>query len=121
MAPRHRLALVDLAELGDPAGLAGGCVYRHRPVVERVEEDGTVGINRAAIDDVAAGDALRGREWLRLELPFHRRAGLGEIERIQHIRKRRDDVHRAVHDERWCFVTSKEAGREDHFRTQLLH
>ena len=86
---RHgdRLALLDVAELGPPDLLAAVRVDRDRLPVERVEEDLAGVIDRAAVDRVAAGDALRCRERLGLEHPFGRRAGLGQVERVEIVRE----------------------------------
>ena len=71
------------------------------------------GVERgAAVDDVAAGDALRGRLGLGLELPFHRRARLGQVERVDDVGIRRDDVHRVADDERRRLLALVDAGRE---------
>src|SRR5256885_12613228 len=57
-------------------------VDRGGAAVEGVEEDLPVGVGAAAIDPVAAGDAL-GRlvEILRLVVPLRRRARFGQVDR----------------------------------------
>src|SRR6185503_20798630 len=77
---RDRLALVDVAKLRDPLRLAALGVDRDGAAVERVEEDAPAGVRGAAVDEIAAGDALRRAERLRVVLPFDRRAGPAQIE-----------------------------------------
>ena len=109
---RHGLALVDVAELRVPLRLAGRCVDRDGVAVERVEEDRAVGVRRAAVHEVAARDALRRRRAASGRTPLRRRAGLAQVERVEDVRKRRDDVHRVADDERRGFVAGDGAGRE---------
>src|SRR5438067_11914852 len=42
------------------------------------------------------------------EFPFRRRAGFREVERVNVVRKRRDDVHRSVDDQRRSLVSAKQ-------------
>ena len=69
---RHRdaLANVDVAELRFPDLLSRGCVDRSTIAVERVDENFSVVENGAAIHDVAARHALRGKCRLRIVFPF---------------------------------------------------
>ena len=92
--------------------LAGLRVDRDRVSVERVVEEPAVGKDRAAIDHVATGNALRGRFGLRFVLPFERRAWLCEVERVKDVGIRRDDKHRVVHDERRSLLALVDADRE---------
>ena len=54
---RRRLALADVGDLGLPQLLAGLGIHRDRVPVEQVVDDLAVGVERAAVDHVAAGDA----------------------------------------------------------------
>ena len=114
------LALVDVAELGVPELAAGGGVERDRAVVERVEEEPAVVEHAAAVDHVAAGDTLRGGGRLRLVHPLQRRAGLGEVERVDVVRVGRDDVHRLTVDDRGRLVAAVDAGREGEGDLEVL-
>ena len=57
-------------------------------------------IGSAAIDHIAARDPLARWLGVRLVFPFHRGAGLGQVEREEVVRIGGDDVHRIVDDER---------------------
>jgi len=118
---RQRLALLDVAELRAPHLLAGPGVDRDRLPVERIEDDLAVRIDRAAIDRAAAGDALRRRRRFRLEHPFLRCAGPGQVERVEIVGKRRDQVHCPVDDERRRFVAVGRRGREREGEGELGH
>ena len=111
---RHRggLADVDVPDLGAPDLGAGVGVDRHRHGVEEVVDDLSVGVRRAPVDDVAAGDAdgARVRVWLVDEL--HRSGRLGEIDGDQVVGIGRDDVHRVVDNQRLPFVAMGDAGRD---------
>ena len=80
--------------------------------IEQVVDDLAVGVEGAAVDDIATRDADRIRADGRPVLPFQRIAFLLQIERVQHIRIRRDDIHRVVHDQRLTFMSAKDAGGE---------
>ena len=118
---RDRLALVHVAQLGDPLLFAARGVECDGAVVERVEEDRAVRVDDAAVDDVAAGDALGRGQRLRLVLPFHRRAVLRQVERVHVVRPRRDDVHRVVDDDRRRLVPVEHARREGGLHGELPH
>jgi len=105
---RHRLAAVDVAELRAPQLTSRPRVDRHRLCVERVEDDAAVGVGGAAIDGVAAGDALRRRRRLRLVLPAHG-AVTTQIERPEDVRVGRDDVERVADDEGGRFLAPLDA------------
>lgn len=109
---RHRLAFVDVAEFGLPNFLPRVRVNGNCPIVERVVENPAVGIGRAAIDQIATGDTLGGSRRTWVVLPFQWCAGFGQIERVQVIRKRRDEIERVVHDERRALVPADYAGGE---------
>ena len=109
---RHGLADVDVADLGLPDRFARCGIDGDRMAVQRVEEDAAVRESGAAIDHVAAGDALRGRLGLRLVLPLHRRARLGQVERVEDVGIGSDDIHRVADDERRRLLPLVHAGRE---------
>src|SRR5207302_9169631 len=64
---------------------SGFGVDRDGLVVQRVEEHFAAGVNRAAIDCIAACHPLRGGGGLGLKLPFQRAARLGKVERVKDI------------------------------------
>ena len=109
---RHRLAARDLAELRAPQFLAGIGVERHGLVIQGVEEDFAVGIGGAAIDHVAARDALRRRGRFGLELPLDGPARLGQVDRIDDVGVRRDDEHRVAGHDRRRFLALLDAERK---------
>jgi len=92
-------------------------IDREGLAVERVEEDAPVGVGGAAIDDVAARDALRRRRRLRLELPLRRAV---EAERVEDVRVGRHHEHRAVGDDRRGLLTAQHAERERPGDLQIL-
>ena len=116
----HRLALADVAELGAPDLPSGVGVDRDRLVVERVEEHLAAGVNRAAINGVAACHPLRGGSGLGLEFPFERTARLGEVDRVKDIGVGRDDKHRVVGDNRCSFLAAQHADREGPSNLQIF-
>ena len=67
--------------------------------------------DRAAVDDVAAGNAHRARVG-----DAARRStsaappGFGQIDGVQQVRKRRHHVHRVADDQRLSFVAAGNAG-----------
>src|SRR4029079_16776946 len=109
----------DVAELRSPNLLAAVRVDGDSLPVEGVEEDFARIVNRAAVDRIAAGDALARGERLGLEHPLGRRAGLGEVKRVEIVRERRDQLHRAVDDERRRFVAVTGRGREGEAQREL--
>ena len=111
---RHgeRLAELDLSELCTPELLSARRIERDRMVVERVEKKAPIGVDRAAIDHVAARNALGAGVRLGIEFPLHVRARLGEIEREDVIGIGRDDVHGAADHDRCGFVAFFHARRE---------
>ena len=119
---RHRdgLADIDVADLGVPDGLPGAGIDGEGVVVQRIEIDPTIGEGGAPVDDVAAGDALRGRLGLGLEFPLHGRARLGEIERVENIGIGRYDVHRGADNERCRFLTLVHAQRESERHLEIF-
>ena len=60
--------------------MAGGGIHGDGARVKRIEENTALRENRAAIDDIAAGDTLRSRRDSRLIFPFDGRPRLGQIE-----------------------------------------
>ena len=79
--------------------------------IERVEEQATVVVGGAAVDEVATGDALSRRGGLGLVFPL-RGAGLLKIKGVENIWVRRDDVHRVADDERCRLLAAIDAGRK---------
>ena len=80
--------------------------------VEGGEVEHAVGVGRAAVHDVAAGDALGEGVGLGLVAPLHRRVGLGEIEGVEDVWVRGDEVERAVDHQRGGFLALVDAGVE---------
>ena len=113
------LADMDVAEFSLPDLLAGLGVNRDRVAVEGIVEEPAIGKYRAAIDHIAAGNALRRCFRLRLVLPFERRPWLGQVKRIKDVGIRRDDIHRVVHDERRGLLTLVYPDREGKRDLQL--
>ena len=117
---RDRLAAIHVAHLHPPQLRARRRVDRDRVTVEQVVDDLPVRVRRAAIHDVAARDANRRLRILRAVLPLERKARLREIQRVRHVRIRRDDVHRVVDDERLAFVSAQHAGGDGPCDLQIL-
>ena len=82
------------------SSLTGLHVESDHLAVQRVEDVLAESDRAAAIHNVAARDALAGWQRLGGKLPLQRRAGLGEIERIDIVRIGGDDVHGVVDDDR---------------------
>ena len=81
--------------------------------VENVVEDLPIRVRATAIHPIAARDAFRRlHEILRFEVPLRRRARLRQIERVENVWKRRDDIHRVVDDERRRFFAAIAGHRE---------
>jgi hypothetical protein len=106
------LADVDVPELGAPELLAGSGIESDRLAVQRVEEHPAAGIGGAAVDGVAAGDALSGGERLRLVAPLERRTGFGQIKRIDDVRVGRDHEHGVLGHDRRRLLAAQHAQRE---------
>ena len=106
----HRFALIDVAERRVPDFLAGRGVNGDGMQIERVVVNPPVEVSRAAIDHIATGNALRTGRRLRFVGPLDRGAGLRQIERVQNIGPRRDDVHRVVDHERSRLMSARQAG-----------
>jgi len=69
---------------------------------------------------VAAGGTQRCGRDFGTELPAQRVPFLGEVERVQDVGVRGDDVHRVIDDERLSLVAAKHAGRKRPRDTQVL-
>ena len=119
---RHRdgLADIDVADLRVPDGLSGAGIDGEGVVVERIEIDPSVGEGGAAVDDVAAGDPLRGRLRFGLKSPLHGRAGLGEIKCIENVGIGGHDIHRSTDHERCRFLTLVHAQRKGERYLEIL-
>jgi hypothetical protein len=111
--------MVDLADLRPPFFLPGVRIDRDRLSVERVEEHEAVLVRGAAVDDVAARDALRCRRDGRLVRPLRRRARLREIESVEIVRVGRDNVHRVADDDRRRLMAAGQSGRERERESEL--
>ena len=111
-APVNVSPLVDVADARSPRLLAGLGIDGDDGGVEQAVDDLAVAERRAAVDDVAAGDADGARIRMRLVDPLHRAARLGEIDGDEIVGKRRHDVHRVAEDQRLSFVAMRDAGRE---------
>jgi hypothetical protein len=118
---RHRFAVPDLAGRRLPRLLAGFRVDSDRLIVQGVVEDLSVGIARPLVDDVAAGNSLSGAEHLRPICPFERRARPGQVERVEKVRVRRDDVQGVADDQRGGLMAPGETGREREADAERLH
>jgi hypothetical protein len=90
--------------------VAIGGVDGNRVAVEGVVVDEAVEIRGAAVDDVAARHSARSGGRMRLVLPFQRSAGLRQIERIEHVWKRRHQVHGVLNHERRRLVPGHHTG-----------
>jgi hypothetical protein len=86
--------------------------------VQQVVHDLSVGVEGAAVDRIAAGDAEGIGIDGRTILPLQRVALPGEVEGVEHVRVRRDDVHRVVDHERLTLVPTQHPGREGPHRAQ---
>ena len=109
---RDRLPRLDVGDLRRPGFLARVGVERDRPAVERVVENLSVGIGRAAIDDVATRDTLRRGDGERLVRPLRGSARLRQVERVEDVGVGRRDVHRPADHEGRRLVAAVPAGRE---------
>src|SRR4051812_29099413 len=105
----HRFPARDVAELRPPELLAALRVERDGMVVEGVEEKPPAVVEGAAVDNIAARDALRRRIGLRVELPLQAAA---HVEREHRVRPRRDDEDRAAGDDGRRLVAAFDARRE---------
>jgi hypothetical protein len=106
---RHGLAPIDVTEPRAPQLLARRSVHGEGLRIEGVEEHTSVRVGGAPIDDIAAGNTLRGGARLRIELPAQWGAGLIQRERVQGVRVRCDDIHRLVRHDRRGFVPAQRA------------
>ena len=88
--------------------------------IEQVVEQPAVGVERAAVHYVAAGDADRGPIDAGTVLPPERIPFFGEIEGVDHIGIRCHHVHGVADHERLSFMSSEHAGGEAPHRTQAL-
>jgi hypothetical protein len=102
----HRLAAADLAQARAPHLLPCLRVHRDGVIVQGVEVHAAVGVRRAAVHNVAAGDALRRGDGFGLVGPAGR-AGIREIERVQDVGIGRDDVHRRTRDDGCSFLAAQ--------------
>src|SRR5205085_9386128 len=118
---RHgdRLADIDVAELDAPELASASDIEGDLLTFQRVEEQASVGVAGAAIDDVAAGDALRPLQHGWAIGPFHAMVGTGEIERRHDIWKRRDHEHGRTDDQGRRLMPLRNAGREGEDRAEL--
>ena len=80
--------------------------------VERVENDLSVGIGRAAIDYIAACDPLRGRGGLRFIFPLDRCPRLAQVQRVHHVRIGCNNIHGCPYHKRRRLIPSLRASRE---------
>ena len=118
---RHgdRLAAREVGDWYVPDFLAGLRIDRDGVTVEQVVDDLAVGVDGAAVDRVAAGDAERRRIHVGAVFPPERIVFLRQVEGVEHVRIWRDHVHRVVHHQRLTFVAAEHAGREVPDRSQL--
>jgi hypothetical protein len=106
------LALVDVSQLRVPDFLPGLGVHGDRVPVERVEVDPALPVRGAPVHHVAAGDALRCASGRGRELPLERRPIAREVERVERVGERGDDVHGPADHERSRLVSPDDARRE---------
>ena len=114
---------------GDVERLPGGRRRRGQPAQQQVfdgprqyieQRDQLAAIDRAAaVHDIAAGDALARRQRLGREPPLLRRAGPGQIQRLDDVRIRRHHVHHVVRYDRSCFLAFVDRQRKREQRHQL--
>src|SRR5204863_1329885 len=105
-------SMADVAGPRLPDLLTVDGVQRDGLVIERVEDDLPVGIDGAAVNNVATRDTLCGRIRVGLIGPFHGRGGLLKAKRVEIIRIGRRDVHRATNDEWSGLVTLGQTRRK---------
>ena len=118
----HRGALLVIRVLDLPELFAGLGIEREKLTLEQLDEDLAARVIRgAAVHQVATGDWNRVRRLVRHVLPDHRRAGLGQIERVHDVREGRVDVHHVADDERIALVPPKRPGRERPDGPELGH
>ncbi len=72
----HGLAAADVAQARSPQLRSGVCIDGNGAPIQRVEEQASVGVGRAAINAVTARHSLRRGARFRLVLPFQWSAGL---------------------------------------------
>src|SRR5579875_4034527 len=80
--------------------------------IQQVVNDLSVGQDRPVIDAVAAGLADRVEAHVRAIFPTQRITVFREIEGVEHIRPRRDHVHRVVGHQGLPLVAAEHAGGE---------
>src|SRR2546423_1887874 len=116
---RDRLSELNFSKLRAPQLLPARRLDRYRMIVERVEEQAPLGIDCAAIDNIAARNALRTGVGLGIELPLNIRAGLREIEREDVIGVRRNHVHGVADHDRRRFVAFLDTCRKAERKLEL--
>ena len=104
--------MVDIAEPGIPHLLAAFGIDGNGVIIQGVIEDFALGVGRATIDHVTAGDALSRGGGLGLIAPLDRGARLGKVESIEDVRKGGNDLHRLMDYKRRGFVSTQHTSRE---------
>ena len=115
----HRLAPVDIGHMRAPPLDARGRIDGDRVAIEQVVIQRAVRVGCPAIHDVTARLADRRFRVFRSELPSERRARLGEIERVRHVRVWGHDVHRRPDHERRSLVPAQDTRRKGPGQGQL--
>ncbi len=114
-------AELDVADGGLPGLLAGVGVDGDGMGVKRVVDDLSVGIDGAAINSVAAGDADGSDIGIGPEDPLLRKSGLGDVEGDQVVGIRRDHVEGAVDHQRLTFMAVRNSGGSGGDDVEVLH
>ena len=114
----HGLPIAHVGDLRAPQFPAGARLDRHGVPVEQVIDDLSVGVEGAAIDGVATGDPDGVRAHVRPIFPPQRISLLGEIECVQHVWPRRDDIHGVADHQRLALVSSENTRREGPHRME---
>ena len=115
---RCRLTLIHVGDLRLPKLLATLGVDRDGVSVQQVVDDLAVSVDRAAVDRVATGNTDGCGVDVGPVLPFERIAFAREIEGVENIWERCDDVHRVAEDERLAFMAAEDTGRKAPDRAQ---
>src|SRR5262249_48544559 len=108
----NSLALFRIALFHFPQKLTGVGIQSDRRSVELVEEDLAFGVGCPTIDHVAAGNRNGVGVLFRFIFPLDRRTRLGQIQSIDDVRERSDQIHRSANHQRRAFVATQNAGGE---------
>ena len=104
---RHGLAASHIGDAHPPQLASRAGIDRHGVAIEQVVDDPAVGVERSAVDGIAAGDTDGIGADVGPVLPPQRIVLARQVERIQHVRPGRNDVHRGADDQRLPFVAAR--------------